>query len=307
MTRLLASAALLVTLAAGPATAWNGGGHMVTGAIAYALLEKDAPDVLAKAVAVLQAHPQYDKLWKKGCEARPEAERGLYLFMVAGKWADDIRGSDYDRPKWHYINYGFKPDGQPDTVKAGTPDPEQNIVLAYALNFDKLKAGPEAVDRAVPLCWLFHLVGDVHMPLHATTLFTEAYPDGDRGGNKFFVKVGPDGKGLNLHYLWDGLITGSTDFRDVKNLATELRLRPEFARDKLTELAEESFENWAKVESFELAKTVVHRNGTLKGGTGEFSAVELPADYTKTGKALAERRGVLAGYRIAEKLKAALK
>ena len=307
MTRLLASAALLVTLAAGPATAWNGGGHMVTGAIAYALLEKDAPDVLAKAVAVLQAHPQYEKLWKKGCEARPEAERGLYLFMVAGKWADDIRGSDYDRPKWHYINYGFKPDGQPDTVKAGTPDPEQNIVLAYALNFDKLKAGPEAVDRAVPLCWLFHLVGDVHMPLHATTLFTEAYPDGDRGGNKFFVKVGPDGKGLNLHYLWDGLITGSTDFRDVKNLATELRLRPEFARDKLTELAEESFENWAKVESFELAKTVVHRNGTLKGGTGEFSAVELPADYTKTGKALAERRGVLAGYRIAEKLKAALK
>lgn len=307
MTRLLASAAILVTLAVGPASAWNGGGHMVTGAIAYALLEKDAPDVLAKAVAVLQAHPQYDKLWKKGCEARPEAERGLYLFMVAGKWADDIRGSDYDRPKWHYINYGFKPDGQPDTVKAGTPDPEQNIVLAYALNFDKLKAGPEAVDRAVPLCWLFHLVGDVHMPLHATTLFTEAYPDGDRGGNKFFVKVGPDGKGLNLHYLWDGLITGSTDFREVKNLATELRLRPEFARDKLTELAEESFENWAKVESFELAKTVVHRNGTLKGGTGEFSAVELPADYTKTGKAVAERRGVLAGYRIAEKLKAALK
>ncbi len=307
MTRLLASAALFATLAAGPASAWNGGGHMVTGAIAYALLEKDAPDVLAKTVAVLQAHPQYDKLWKKGCEARPEEERGLYLFMVAGKWADDIRGSDYDRPKWHYINYGFKPDGQPDTIKPGTPDPDANIVLAYALNFDKLKAGPEAVDRAVPLCWLFHLVGDVHMPLHATTLFTEAYPDGDRGGNKFFVKVGPDGKGLNLHYLWDGLITGSTDFRDVKNLAAELRLRPEFARDELTELAEESFENWAKVESFELAKTVVHRNGTLKGGTGEFSAVELPADYTKTGKALAERRGVLAGYRIAEKLKAALK
>jgi hypothetical protein len=307
MTRLLASAALLATLAVGPASAWNGGGHMVTVAIAYALLEKDAPDVLAKAVAVLQAHPQYDKLWKKGCEARPEAERGLYLFTVAGKWADDIRGSDYDRPKWHYINYGFKPDGQPDTIKPGAPDPEANIVLAYALNFDKLKAGPEAVDRAVPMCWLFHLVGDVHMPLHATTLFTEAYPDGDRGGNKFFVKVGPDGKGLNLHYLWDGLITGSTDFRDVKNLAAELRLRPEFARDKLTELAEESFENWAKVESFELAKSVVHRNGTLKGGTGEFSAVELPADYTKTGKALAERRGVLAGYRIAEKLKAALK
>lgn len=306
MLRALLSAALL-TAWAGPASAWNGGGHMVTGAIAYALLERDAPEVLAKVVAVLQAHPQYDKLWKKDCEARPEGERGLYLFLMAGRWADDIRRTDYDRPKWHYTNYGFKPDGQPDTIKAGTPDPEQNIVLAYQWNFDKLKAGPEAVDRAVPMCWLFHLVGDVHMPLHACSLHTEVYPDGDRGGNSFFVKVGPDGKGLNLHYFWDGLITGSTDFRAVKNLATELRLRPEFSADKLTELTEESFENWAKLESFELAKTVVHRNGTLKGGTGEFSAVELPADYPKAAKAVAERRGVLAGYRIAEKLKAALK
>ena len=306
MLRALLSAALLIAWA-GPASAWNGGGHMVTGAIAYALLERDAPEILAKAVAVLQAHPQYAKLWKVDCEARPESERGLYLFLMAGRWADDIRRTDYDRPKWHYTNYGFKPAGQPDTVKAGLPDPEQNIVLAYALNFDKLKAGPEAVDRAVPICWLFHLVGDVHMPLHACSLHTEVYPDGDRGGNSFFVKVGPDGKGINLHYFWDGLITGSTDFRTVKNLATELRLRPEFARDKLTELSEESFENWAKLESFELAKSVAHRNGTLNGGTGEFSAVELPADYPKAAKAVAERRGVLAGYRIAEKLKAALK
>ena len=306
MLRALLSAAVFVTLA-GPASAWNGGGHMATGAIAYALLEKDSPEVLAKAVAVLQAHPQYDKLWKKDCEARPESERGLYLFMMAGRWADDIRKTDYDRPKWHYTNYGYKPDGQPDTVKAGAPDPEQNIVLAYALNFDQLKAGPEAVDRAVPMCWLFHLVGDVHMPLHACSLHTEVYPDGDRGGNSFFVKVGPDGRGLNLHYFWDGLITGSTDFREVRNTATELRLRPEFARDKLAELAEGSFENWAKVESFGLAKSAVHLDGALRGGTGEFSAVELPADYPKASKRVAERRGVLAGYRIAGKLKEALK
>ena len=307
MPRLLPAVALLLTLTAAQAQAWNGGGHMVTGAVAYALLEKDAPDVLAKAVAILYAHPQYEKLWKKGCEARPADEQALYLFMVAGKWADDIRGTDYDRPKWHYTNYGYKPAGQPDTVVAGTPDPDEDIVKAYALNYDRLKAGPEGVDRAVPLCWVFHLVADIHMPLHATSLYTETYPDGDRGGNRFYVKVGPDGKGMNLHYFWDGLITGSTDFRDVKDTATELRLRPEFARDKLTELSEESFENWAKVESATLARTAAHLDGTLKGGTGEFSAVELPVGYTKASKAVAERRGVLAGYRIAAKLTAALK
>ena len=37
------------------------------------------------------------------------------------------------------------------------------------------------------------------------------------------------------------------------------------------------------------------------------SSVELPGDYPKAAKAVAVRRGVLAGYRIAEKLKAALK
>jgi hypothetical protein len=66
------------------------------------------------------------------------------------------------------------------------------------------------------------------------------------------------------------------------------------------------FETWANPESHELAKTVVYRNGKLAGGTAEFSAVPLPDDYAKEAKAVAERRGVLAGYRIAGVLKDAL-
>jgi hypothetical protein len=303
----VAAGLFALLLLAGPARAWNAGGHMTIGAVAYEVLKADDPGVLARAVAVLKAHPQFAKLWKKGYDERPADERDLYLFMMAGRWADDIRKTPEDRPIWHYTNYGNKPAGQPATIVAGTPDPVGNIVLAYELNMAKLKAGPEDVDRAIPLCWVAHLVGDVHIPLHVTSLYTEAYPDGDRGGNRFFVKVGPGGRGINLHYFWDGLVTGEQQFRQVRNVATELRLRPEFARDKLTELAEPAFENWAKVESLNLAKTVVHRNGALKGGTGEFSAVELPADYPKAVKPVAERQAVLAGYRFAQALRTALK
>jgi S1/P1 Nuclease len=298
---------LLMLAFASPGFAWNRAGHMVTGAMTYAILEKDAPEVLAKALVILKAHPQYDKLWKAQVEKRPVDERDIYLFMLAGRWADDIRGNkDYDQPIWHYINYAFKPAGQPDSVVTLPPDEKGNIVKAYGINFDKLKAAPEAVDGAVPICWLFHLVGDVHMPLHSVSLFTEKYPTGDRGGNLFFVKVKPESRAINLHAYWDNLIIGSDDFRDVRNKAIELRLRPEFARDKLTELSEKSFENWAKVESAELARTAVYREGKLAGGTGELNAEVLPEDYPKITQPLAERRAVLASYRLAEVLKAAL-
>jgi hypothetical protein len=35
--------------------------------------------------------------------------------------------------------------------------------------------------KAGALGWLFHLVGDIHQPLHTTQLFTVDYPQGDRG------------------------------------------------------------------------------------------------------------------------------
>ena len=48
--------------------------------------------------------------------------------MLAARWPDDIRGKKkYDHPKWHYINYPFKPAGQPDSVKPAEPG-EENIV-----------------------------------------------------------------------------------------------------------------------------------------------------------------------------------
>ena len=49
------------------------------------------------------------------------------------------------------------------------------------------------------MCWIFHLVGDLHQPLHSTALFSErGFPTGDRGGNSVkFTTLG------NLHSFCD--------------------------------------------------------------------------------------------------------
>ena len=55
--------------------------------------------------------------WQARLQDVPVVDHGLVLFMQAARWADDIRIRDkaQNRPSWHYINWPFKPAGQPDS------------------------------------------------------------------------------------------------------------------------------------------------------------------------------------------------
>jgi hypothetical protein len=202
----------------------------------------------------------------------------------------------------HYINYPYKPKDEPDSVKTAPPG-EINIVRGYQDKLAVLAGKEKDADRAVALCWIFHLVGDVHQPLHVTALFTAQFPDGDRGATLFYVRAAEKSAPINLHKFWDDLILGSESYQDVRNTAIELRNRKEHAREKLTELAVVDFSQWAAKESLELAKTHVYREGKLQGGTKKNTAPALPGDYAKTVQPIAERRAVLAGYRLAAVLR----
>lgn len=59
-------------------------------------------------------------------------------------------------------------------------------------------AGPEL--RAVMMSYLVHLVGDEHQPLHCESFFSSDYPNGDKGGNDFYVK--PASRVVGLHNTW---------------------------------------------------------------------------------------------------------
>src|SRR5262245_9215564 len=127
-------AALVALCFATVAFAWNKHGHMVSGAIANAVLKQECPEVHAKVVQLLKAHPQFADHWSKRLEDSPDGDRDLMLFMLAARWPDDIRdNADYHHSRWHYINMPYKPDGQPDSVVPLPPDPD-NIVRAFEQN-----------------------------------------------------------------------------------------------------------------------------------------------------------------------------
>src|SRR5215470_869666 len=152
-----------------------------------------------------------------------------------------------NRGTWHFINWPFKPEGQPASVQANEPA-AVNILTAMAENQRILANENDPGRKAIAIAWLFHLVGDIHQPLHTVQLFTVDYPRGDRGGNEICVQVTKAGQPMDLHRFWDGVITSSSDLTRLRNNATTLRNRQEFQRSQLTELASTDFESWGKRE-----------------------------------------------------------
>jgi hypothetical protein len=116
---------------------------------------------------------------------------------------------------------------------------------------------------------------------------------------------------LDLHRFWDGVITSSQNLTQLRNEGTALRNRQEFQRGQLTELARTDFESWAK-ESFELATKIAYQNGGRvgipKGGNKDCTMVAaapvLPSGYVANASRIADRRMILAGYRLVDLMKA---
>jgi S1/P1 Nuclease len=188
------------------------------------------------------------------------------------------------------------------------PDPV-NILTAMAENESVVKQETDGERKAIALAWLFHLVGDIHQPIHTTQLFTVEYPKGDRGGNEICVRVRQERQPMDLHRFWDGVITSSQNLTRLRNEATALQNRQEFQRRQLTELANTDFKSWAK-ESFEIATMIAYRNGGLigsaRGGNKDCTTVAaapvLPVGYVVSARRIADRRMILAGYRLADLL-----
>jgi hypothetical protein len=95
----------------------------------------------------------------------------------------------------------------------------------------------------------------------------------------------------------------------LRNETTTLRNREEFQRGQLIELENTSFESWAK-ESFEIATKISYRNGGQigipKAGAIDCAMVAaapvLPVGYAVNASRIADRRMILAGYRLADLL-----
>lgn len=184
---------LLVAALAVPsvAVAWGPQGHRLVADIAWAELQ---PDTRQQATQLLVGEPEPT------------------LAGIAN-WADRLRELDPDLGRrsagWHYVNIGE----HDCNYEAARDCPAGNCVVEAIGAQTRILADRDQpfAARTQALKFVVHFIGDVHQPLHA------GYAR-DKGGNTVQVRM-PDGsaegKGSNLHRLWDSGMLSATGRSDA--------------------------------------------------------------------------------------------
>lgn len=297
----LACGALLLILSS--ASAWNDKGHMVVARLAW---NKLSPDERTAIVKVLEKHPHYNDFLKA---KRPETySHDEWVFLRAATWSDWVRsgsGKSYTIPKAHYINISFV---QPGSTVTPPGDDPVNIVQSINDFTKKASNGGSREDVAVATTWVFHLVGDIHQPLHCFTLYNSDFPTGDRGGNRALARLRPDERRIQMHSFWDGLLGKSTSRSSILGTVDEVEKlakdNPALAKDLTDHTTTQS---WAQ-ESHVLAKKVAYLDGKLKPANNDDdlngAAIPLlPNDYAEVAGDTARYCVAKAGQRLATVLK----
>lgn len=297
--RLAFTAALLALALPAIAHGWTRPGHMVSAAIAYDELAARNPEALKRLLAIAAHHPDRGP-FEVAIGRATGAERDRRVFMELARWPDDVRGGPHDHPTWHYA---MRPVTDPRDPPPHAPSPEAAgaAAEAFALNL-RVASDPNApaADRAQALAWIFHLVGDIHQPLHTAQLFSRRFPDGDRGGSRQHVTDPVGGQPITLHWLWDDSVNRDGDGEAAFARAHELTAR--LPRSAFPELAATTraadFTAWG-AESYALAAPVVYRADLRTGDTPGEADAAAPA-YLEVMTRTAETRLTLAGYRLAD-------
>src|SRR5262245_14480054 len=138
---------------------------MLSGAIAYQVLQQENPQIIEKVKTVLEKHPWYANQWQARLQDVSLVDRDMVLFMQAARWPDDIRSNDKQqhRALWHYINWPFKPEGQPASVQTMEPEPV-NSLTALVENQSVVKQENDPERKAIALRGCFILWGTYPSP-----------------------------------------------------------------------------------------------------------------------------------------------
>ncbi len=340
-------AGLAIALFAVPSYAWNDFGHEVVARIAWQELE---PEVRSRVLALFRQAPEDSLMHCLDLSREPRGDCGRFayrlddavnsedadriLFERAAYWPDLARDLDrYNRPTWHYIGWTWRQGTDGSARDTDLPVPEPNAVTQLRELALSVADGTGRADkRAIHLAWIFHLVGDVHQPLHAASRVTER-PDereGDRGGNGF----GLDEWNRNLHAFWDGALDGrfradqrqraldgltsrtgdppvpeqfwrafgkirDREFEALKaRTAAEAQSRHPLDEAIRANLGSGDFEAWA-LESNRLVRSSLYPDSLVRGEAP-------PAAYADIARGISLRRAALAGYRLADLLRSLL-
>lgn len=308
------------------AHAWNESGHRVIAAAAAAQM---SPQLRAKVVAALKAHPRYEE---DLAAYRPKRlswiTEAQWLMGQAAQWPDHARRFEnapsrkrdalvkrYHRGNWHYINlptYLARGDSKlriadptrPRRKRKGSA-PDDVLTALRFMQAALQNPDTSAADKGLWVSWALHLIADVHQPLHTTAMFSkDRWPRGDRGGND--VKIAGTGgvgdrKGRldSLHYFWDSAISNRVKPRELRALVKVLNQQKirDVGRDESDPL------KWIR-EGRHLAINEVYE--PLRSQLLISPIVTIDNKYTRRTHANALRRGALAARRTALWLEVAL-
>ena len=273
-------------------------------------------------VEILRKHPRFGSDFRIPDFVRPEQE-GEWLFQQAAIWPDTVRGGPpertaFHRGRWHYVNVPHflstadeaALEGDIDVNLSVDPpvgdfdDKDMNVIQAIR-NSARILKDPQQLDstRAVHICWLLHLIADLHQPLHSTALFSEEmFPQGDRGGNSIRTT-----QLNNLHSSWDRAFGDGSRFDESRNIAIQLladdALAPVVAEAASTSNSVEAWRDQSHEIAIEHVYTpeVVNVLRSLEEGGQDTDdqPLTLSSDYLTQRRAVSDRQALRAGVRIA--------
>ena len=284
-------AAVLLSPAA--ARAWLPEGHMATGAMAYDVLARRDKAALATVLRVMPAHPQWDRFAAR-LQGLDGAARDRRLFELMTTWADEARGGPFDHDDWHYSQTFASSFRHLVPFAFGGAEDAFRAQLAVARRGDA-----PAADRAVALCWVMHIIGDMHQPLHATVWISFRFPLSDAGGNWAWVRRREGAAPERLHFFWDaagrdtGLSRASPD-----GFVAELEAALPFEAEPPVGDAVAAFDRWVAATRA-LSYEAVYERGAFRPGVSRGDAPVLSAEYVARTRTLGARQIGLAGNRMA--------
>jgi hypothetical protein len=292
---------------------WNESGHRVIAISAYNKMSKE---LRKNILDILKTHPFYkqdfvDPIPK---ELNSEEDIAKWQFSQIAVWPDLIRdkkhpgNEEFHKWQWHFINLSVFPNQEiKDFFKDGTSantalvydsiktKDEMNImqVLDYIQkNFSSVE---NSLPKAVQLCWAFHLVGDLHQPLHSSALYTkEIFKDGDRGGNSIL------GEKYNLHSIWDwAIVDNGIDWLVLEKKSEEIDQIKYNANKKTNSM------DWLN-ESHDLAKHYVYteeiKESVLKSEKEKPEEKKVKVELSKNYKSEMKEQAAIASQKASLRL-----
>jgi hypothetical protein len=293
-------------------------------AIALRAWDAMSPASRAAAVSLIKQHPRFESDFIHRMPANiPAEDRDRWIFASAATWPDYIWQIRITSPRdFHkYFHAGWHVIGEPIMLDAGAKPPTLRKPTTQHLNQLTIKEALPLVtaelkdahlspaDRAVALCWVLHLTGDLHEPCHTASLISNRFkaPDGDHVATK--LPIIATNHPVGLHQYWDSLFNNSTDWAKLLDWEHDILMDPSLQPSALAELRDHpNSDEWIE-ESHAIAAQDVYTPGVRAAVAvqdGEpakaFQPIRLSEDYMRHAREIGRRRGALAALRLARTL-----